>query len=510
MGKQRGARHLDPRELWGCAGLGSLLSIILGGFCSTVFCVACGEASSGVPPLCQIFSILGMCASCPAFLLAARGGIAVPWRAVSRISSAALLIGTACLGAALSRSWSTWTMALLCLVSGAATMCLLAHWFSWLGRICRGREGASCVVALATSCLFAAAACIPIALVWLSGCAWTWVMGACAIPIVAESIAREVTLRPRTITHTPTAHIERGGQTGFPASHHMETEGDDIETGPASQRQYRLAPYSFSLLTSFGMTWGIAGCLVAQHLGGAPTTVPIYLAIIALACITALVMVRRLPGLLDIPFGSIVRVSIAICGVLLALLPLFGEGASTAAPLIGAIVCAMQSLSMSLFAIEACQEAGLDASDVLSTNFIVYGLAGCLSTFVSYECFAHLGTHLAFSVTVFLAMIATAAVIPLLPSKNSAASVFTLDRLPESEDWQTRTISARNNLVARCGLTSREADVLERILRGMSRRAIADEMTLSVWTVRDYTGSIYKKCGVHSAKELMALVGNDV
>lgn len=112
MGKQRGARHLDPRELWGCAGLGSLLSIILGGFCSTVFCVACSEASSGVPPLCQIFSILGMCASCPAFLLAARGGIAVPWHAVSRISSAALLIGTACLGAALSRSWSTWTMAL--------------------------------------------------------------------------------------------------------------------------------------------------------------------------------------------------------------------------------------------------------------------------------------------------------------------------------------------------------------------------------------------------------------
>ncbi len=54
-------------------------------------------------------------------------------------------------------------------------------------------------------------------------------------------------------------------------------------------------------------------------------------------------------------------------------------------------------------------------------------------------------------------------------------------------------------------LTTRERDLLEQMTRGLTNRAIAEEMHLSVNTVRNYTQSILSKLGAHSKLEAVSL-----
>ena len=47
-------------------------------------------------------------------------------------------------------------------------------------------------------------------------------------------------------------------------------------------------------------------------------------------------------------------------------------------------------------------------------------------------------------------------------------------------------------------LTEREKEVLERIIHGKSNPQIANELILSIHTVKAHLESIYKKLGVHN------------
>lgn len=58
------------------------------------------------------------------------------------------------------------------------------------------------------------------------------------------------------------------------------------------------------------------------------------------------------------------------------------------------------------------------------------------------------------------------------------------------------------------GLTLREREVVERLQSGNTVTRIADNMGLSVHTVRGYIQSVYSKCGVHSRNELLDLFGH--
>ncbi|WP_119155372.1 helix-turn-helix transcriptional regulator [Caldimonas tepidiphila] len=63
----------------------------------------------------------------------------------------------------------------------------------------------------------------------------------------------------------------------------------------------------------------------------------------------------------------------------------------------------------------------------------------------------------------------------------------------------------RAALRRRCpALTSRELDVLERLLRGMSYDGIAADMGLSVATVKTYRGRAFERLGIHFKSELFA------
>ena len=77
------------------------------------------------------------------------------------------------------------------------------------------------------------------------------------------------------------------------------------------------------------------------------------------------------------------------------------------------------------------------------------------------------------------------------------------------EGYEAHVALQRESMAARYGLSEGEAEVLRYLLMGMKRDEIAEKMYLSPWTIKARTSAIYKKCGVHSYKELMVLVSGD-
>ena len=119
------------------------------------------------------------------------------------------------------------------------------------------------------------------------------------------------------------------------------------------------------------------------------------------------------------------------------------------------------------------------------------------------------GGQTAWWLTAVVSMWAVLAVIPFLPSRSSGATVFTLGTLPENEGYEANIALQRERMAKRYALSPGEAEVLERLLRGMNREQIAADMYLSPWTIKSRISAIYKKCDIHSYKELMQLASND-
>lgn len=73
----------------------------------------------------------------------------------------------------------------------------------------------------------------------------------------------------------------------------------------------------------------------------------------------------------------------------------------------------------------------------------------------------------------------------------------------EREAWDTRVVEV---LVARFGLTPREADVLPLLLKGRTIARIQEELHISQGTVSTHTRHIYQKVGVQNRQGLLDLV----
>lgn len=72
---------------------------------------------------------------------------------------------------------------------------------------------------------------------------------------------------------------------------------------------------------------------------------------------------------------------------------------------------------------------------------------------------------------------------------------------PLSED----AFPALDSLVGRFGLSSREAEVLQLVLRGYTWPMVADELYISLNTAQSHQRNIYRKLGVHKKRELIEL-----
>lgn len=90
-------------------------------------------------------------------------------------------------------------------------------------------------------------------------------------------------------------------------------------------------------------------------------------------------------------------------------------------------------------------------------------------------------------------------------------AVFVLDEKDVAAGWgrlgaaeaghAAETPGAR--LADACGLTKRESEVLDYLLKGRSVARIAEDLGLSYNTVNSHVANIYAKCGVHSRQELI-------
>ncbi len=87
---------------------------------------------------------------------------------------------------------------------------------------------------------------------------------------------------------------------------------------------------------------------------------------------------------------------------------------------------------------------------------------------------------------------------PALAPRVTAQLIEELRRLP---------IAGRGMRPVRSDLTSREWEVLDLLAEGKSEDDIADELVLSLETVRSHIKSLHRKLGVHTRTELIAAVG---
>ena len=98
----------------------------------------------------------------------------------------------------------------------------------------------------------------------------------------------------------------------------------------------------------------------------------------------------------------------------------------------------------------------------------------------------------------------TAAEVAALAAADRAAATADRDAAAEDRDAFVRLLLGEPGPEAGVrppGLTGREAQVLERLARAMSTRAIADDLYLSPNSVKTHTQSVFRKIGVKSRAE---------
>lgn len=281
-------------------------------------------------------------------------------------------------------------------------------------------------------------------------------------------------------------------------------EASGLERAP---RSYRLTPYSASLLMCLGFSWGVSDAAGVFGLAGrtsSETDLSVVIAFLPMLAVAVTVWMSR--GRRDMRFGAIVRLAVVVCGAVLVGLPLIvAEFPSLLYPLCN-LVMIVGEMALIVFTIDVCNGEGRPVVPVFTLNFMLFMGAGCLSSAFFYAVHALVGGQTAWLVVGIVAVWAVLAVIPFLPSRSSDAIVLMSQTLPENEGYEANVAMRRDRMVQRYALSEGEAVVLGYLIEGKTREEIAGAMGLSPWTVKARTSSIYKKCGVHSYKELVQLI----
>ncbi len=272
--------------------------------------------------------------------------------------------------------------------------------------------------------------------------------------------------------------------------------------GKTAHERYRLSVYIVALVASFGAVTGLASGITFFLSSGVHErgVAPAIAAVAAFAFLVALSLLANKGAALH--FGLLIRVALVIAGVAFAFAPLLLRLAPTGLAALCQAVNAVQGVAMTLLSVEICHERGLAMSDVMPANYAIYVVCVCCGMGACAFAGA-VGGDYAWQLVFALAATSIVAVIPTLPSSSSSAATFTAKVLLENERYEARASRVCRATAARYSLTPRETDVLELLLMGRTRAEIADALSLSAWTVKEYVGSIYGKVGVHSAKDLM-------
>lgn len=273
------------------------------------------------------------------------------------------------------------------------------------------------------------------------------------------------------------------------------------------EEHYRLTTYSIATLISFGTTWGLSVFVSLVPVGNTDTAASMSSLTITgvAACCIIMGSIAATKERGGVKFGLLIRLSIACAGIVFGVMPLLSELAPwSIGPLSKAVGIAL-GIAMTFFSVEVCHESGLRICTVMPVNYALFVVAACIAAGVSQAVFTAAAGHAAWDVVAALAIVASMGAIPFFPSTGSDATMFTLKELPENEGYEAHVTKLREGLAAKYRLTPRETDVLELLLAGKTRHEIAEELSLSNWTVKEHTSNIYGKMGIHSYKELVTL-----
>lgn len=289
-----------------------------------------------------------------------------------------------------------------------------------------------------------------------------------------------------------------------------DAAAESVVSKPQIMNNYHLSVYSTMVLLCLGFSWGVAGGSSLYTFGEAIPNdlLTALLAAFVVLLINAFVtqMLRSQSGM---RFGAFIRLTLVGCGVAIATLPLLFVVMPVLLYSPCYFVMVICEISVLVFSIDLSQEGGKSLAEVYAINYAMLVGAICASSIFFW--LVHMLTEgiVAWLVITMVATWVVLGAIPFLPSRSSTAAVLSLDKLPENESYETHVALQRDNMASRYGLSEGEAEVLRYLLLGMKRDEIAEKMYLSPWTIKARTSAIYKKCGIHSYKELMVLVSGN-
>lgn len=205
-------------------------------------------------------------------------------------------------------------------------------------------------------------------------------------------------------------------------------------------------------------------------------------------------------------FGLTLRWVIVVSCMTWAAVPVFVEPLSAVCGFLCTTVYLLVFSCVILLNVEVCREYGFSMVSVTATHYGMLYAGGAVATVVLMVLGIALeGAALANTVCAFASCVLLLTV-PLLPSFTSGATDMVRTRATEAEGFDERVDANREALATRARLTDREAEVLDLLVRGLTRDEIAMQLGLSSHTIKNHTSSLYGKLGVHSARELSALV----
>lgn len=464
-----------------CLGLGCLLSTYSGAPLGSTFIPGWQEAL-----LLQTAFQAGIALGCVLLGVFVRRRHLALDPIVSGISYAAMavlcLIAENALAAPILSSSSAISAAALSLVFGLASALPLLFWYDQLLEIRRVQGKRCCILLIALAEFVSISAFVLLTPLLPEGNEANFVAMLVFVIVAATSqIGYELIARP-------------------------SKPGQSASAQPTER--YRLTSYSASMIVCLGVGWGFT-CSMFLYMARSNSMVIPPLAIFAVASVALLVIVVLTRVLGGRQFGTLVRLSIGVTGIVLAAFPLFNTLDSTAFYPPAQFLLALIDVSIMFFSIDICAEKGLRISSVMPVNYALFLLTSCAMALVFWLIQTLIGGQTSFEIIALCGVVSVAAVVMFLPSRESSAAVFALDALPEDVSFETTLAQRRTKIVVQYGLLEREAEVLELLFRGMTRQQIADELHLSPWTIKDRVSAIYEKTGVHSYKELARLLEDD-
>lgn len=263
------------------------------------------------------------------------------------------------------------------------------------------------------------------------------------------------------------------------------------------------------VVTGLGVVWAYEYTL-ASYLGfgngfSDPVSWGVFLSGITV-CLSICVLFVKSERLRTMSFGLLLRWVIALVGTSVALLPVL----ATYTPQVAAYMCAfiylLVSILIIIFIAELSVAYRLTACTVFASCFLDLVIGAAVETLLFSVLSTLADVSLAQALLSAICSGCLFAIVPFLPSRTSKAGDLAQDTLPEEIPIKERTRRSLAKVAHEAGLTAREVEVLVLLVEGVSREEIAQQLSISEWTVKSHVSKIYSKLRIHSIRELTPLI----